>query len=80
MPKELLKITHLKDGVCQAESHCESDLDRERTAAALLSLMDQDPALAKCITEYVTMYILQRRGIAAVNRIAMAEGKKKTQN
>lgn len=39
MPKELLKIIHLKDGVCQAESHCESDLDRERTAAALLSLM-----------------------------------------
>ena len=80
MSKELLKITHIKNGICQAEANFANDYERELAAASVLSLMDKDEKFAKKVIDYVGMYILRRRDVARENKIAIAQGEKKIKN
>ena len=79
MSKELLKISLVKDTICQAESDFANDAEREMAAASLVSIMDQDKKLAEHIVSYVTLFVLKREQMAAVNREAIELARKKTQ-
>ncbi len=78
--KELLKITHIKDGVCSAEVKADNDHELEMAVASLLSVMDQDDKFAKLVVCACLNYIGRRGEVAKLNQIAMAQGKIKTQN
>lgn len=78
--KELLKIVNVKDAICEASINFSTQKEREMTAAAMLSLMDQDEDFAKAVMSACTNYVMRRKEVAGMNVIAMRNGKIKTQN
>ena len=80
MPKTLLKIDLLKDGICSAEVDCSGQTEKERITASLLSLMDQDDEFARLFVNAVGIYCFQRKELADTNRESMRSARIKTQN
>ena len=80
MPKTLLKIDLLKDGICSAELNCTEQIEKERITASILSLMDQDDEFAQLFINAVGIYCFQRKELANVNQKSMHSAKIKTQN
>lgn len=78
--KELLKITHLKDGVCEAKCDIENEHEKQMMAAAILGLMDKDKELAHALMNACFNYALHRKEVSKMNALAIESAKKKTQN
>ena len=78
--KELLRITNLKNTVCQAKINASTTHEKEMTGAALLSLMDQDEEFANLMLNYCTLYLLQRKKVSEANKEAIRRGEIKTKN
>lgn len=78
--KELLKITHLKDGVCEAKCDIENEQEKQMTAAAILGLMDKDKELAHALMNACFNYALHRKEVSKMNALAIKSAKQKTQN
>lgn len=80
MPKTLLTVTNIKDGVCNAELNCDSQTDYDRLGASILSLMDLDEAFASQILDATATYVFKRKALAAVNKQSMRSAEIKTKN
>ena len=78
--KELLRITNLKNTVCQAEINASTTHEKEMTGAALLSLMDQDEEFANLMLNYCSLYLLQRKKVSEANKDAIRKGEIKIKN
>ena len=78
--KELLRITNLKNTVCQAKINASTTHEKKMTGAALLSLMDQDEEFANLMLNYCTLYLLQRKKVSEANKEAIRKGEIKTKN
>ena len=78
--KELLKITHLKDGVCEAKCDLQNEQEKQMTAAAILGLMDKDKDLAQALMNACFNYALHRKEVSEMNALAIKSAKQKTQN
>ncbi len=70
MPKDLLKITQIKDGICAAECNCDSEIELERICAAIISFMGHNESFAKMLLKYVANYVYRRKEFDEVNRKA----------
>lgn len=78
--KELLKVTNLKDAVCETKLNVSTTHEKEMIGAALLSMMDQDDEFAKLVLNYTGLYLLHRKGVEELNKEAMRRGEIKTKN
>lgn len=78
--KELLKITHLKDGVCEAKCDLQNEQEKQMAAAAILGLMDKDKDLAQALMNACFNYALHRKKVSEMNALAIKSAKQKTQN
>lgn len=78
--KELLKITHLKDNVCEAKCDLQNEQEKQMTAAAILGLMDKDKELAQALMNACFNYALHRKEVSEMNALAIKSAKQKTQN
>ena len=80
MPKTLLNVTNIKDGICNAELNCDSQTDYDRLGASLLSLMDLDEAFASQILDATATFLFKRKPLAKVNKQSMRSAETKTKN
>ena len=80
MPKTLLNVTNIKDGICNAEINCDSQTDYDRLGASILSLMDLDEAFASQILDATATYVFKRQALAAVNKQSMRSAEIQTKN
>lgn len=78
--KELLKVTNLKSSICQTEVDATTDHEKQMVSAALLSLMDQDQEFAKLFLEVTALYVVRRKDVGIINRLAMRQAEIKTKN
>lgn len=78
--KELLKITNIKGSICQTEVDAATDLEKQMVSASLLSLMDQDKNFADLFLEVTALYVLKRKDIKEINKLAMRQAEIKTKN
>lgn len=78
--KELLKITNIKGSICQTEVDAATDLEKQMVSASLLSLMDQDQNFADLFLEVTALYVLRRKDIKEINKLAMRQAEIKTKN
>ena len=78
--KELLKITHLKDGVCEAKCDLQNEHEKQMMAAAILGLMDKDKDLAQALLNACFNYAIHRKEVSEMNALAIKSAKQKTQN
>ena len=78
--KELLKVTNLKEAVCETKLNVSTTHEKEMVGAALLSMMDQDDEFAKLVLNYTGLYLLHRKGVEELNKEAMRRGEIKTKN
>ena len=80
MPKTLLTITNLKDGICSTELNCDGEVEYDRVAASLLSMMDQDETFARKVLQYASLYVINRQKVAELNKVSMRSADIKTKN
>lgn len=78
--KDLLKVTHLKSSICQTEVNATTDSEKQMVSASLLSLMDQDQDFAKLFLEVATLYVVRRKDVEKMNKLAMHQAEIKTKN
>lgn len=78
--KELLKVTNLKEGICETKIEATTTHEKLMIGAALLSMMDQDDEFAKLMLDYTGLYLLHRKGVKELNKEAMRRGEIKTKN
>lgn len=78
--KELLKVTNLKSSICQTEVDATTDQEKQMVSASLLSLMDQDQDFAKLFLEVTALYVVRRKDVGLINRLAMRQAEIKTKN
>lgn len=80
MQKDLLRITHLKDGICSTELHNDTEHELDMVSAGILGLMDQDEAFAKAIIQCAGLYIMKRKELGEINKEAMRSADVKLKN
>ena len=78
--KELLKVTNLKSSICQTEVNATTDREKQMVSASLLSLMDQDQEFAKLFLEITALYVVRRKDVGLINKLAMRQAEIKTKN
>ena len=78
--KELLKVTVVKDPVCSAEIHCETQHEKEMLAASLLSLMDKDEEFARLLMRNSFLFMSLRKKVSETNAEAIRSAEIKTKN
>lgn len=78
--KELLKVTNLKEAVCETKLNVSTTHEKEMVGAALLSMMDQDDEFAKLVLKYTGLYLFHRKSVKELNKEAMHRGEIKTKN
>lgn len=78
--KELLKVTVLKDAICSAEIHCETQHEKDMLAASLMSLMDKDEEFAKILIRNTFLYMSLRKKVSETNDKAIRSAEIKTKN
>lgn len=78
--KDLLKMTNIKGSICQTEVDATTDLEKQMVSASLLSLMDQDQDFADLFLEVTALYVLKRKDIKEINKLAMRQAEIKTKN
>lgn len=78
--KDLLKVTNLKSSICQTEVDATTDHEKQMVSAALLSLMDQDQDFAKLFLEVTALYVVRRKDVGIINKLAMRQAEIKTKN
>ena len=78
--KELLKVTNLKGSICQTEVDATTDQEKQMVSASLLSLMDQDQEFAKLFLEVTALYVVRRKDVGLINKLAMRQAEIKTKN
>lgn len=78
--KELLKVTNIKSSICQTEVNATNDREKQMVSAALLSLMDQDQDFAKLFLEVTALYVVRRKDVGIINKLAMRQAEIKTKN
>ena len=78
--KELLKVTNLKGSICQAEVNATTDREKQMVSASLLSLMDQDQDFANLFLELTALYVVRRKDVGIINKLAMRQAEIKTKN
>jgi hypothetical protein len=78
--KELLKVTVLKDAICSAEIHCETQHEKVMLASSLLSLMDKDEEFAKILIRNSFLYMSLRKKVSETNAEAIRSAEIKTKN
>lgn len=72
MSKELLKITHVNEGACEAELDCSNTYEKELVAAGLVSMMVGDEEMADLIIKYVTFYLANDKKELTIKRLRQA--------
>ena len=77
MAKELLKITHIKDGISSVEIHIDNEHELDVLTAGILSMMDLSENFAKAIIRCGGIYLMDRKGLNQVNQKAQREVKLK---
>lgn len=70
MAKELLKITHIKDGITSVEMHTDNKHELDVLTAGILSMMDQSENFAKAIIRCAGIFFMDREGLSQVNQKA----------
>ena len=80
MPKTLLSIVNINGSICSAELHCDSETEYDRVAASILSMMDQDETFAGKVLQYASLYVINRRKVAELNKASMRSADIKTKN
>lgn len=80
MPKTLLHVQLIKDGICSAEIKCETPLEKQRLVASLLSLMDKDEDFANLVANAVALYVLKRKELSRTNEKAIRSADMKIKN
>ncbi len=78
--KDLLKITNIKASICQTEVDAATDLEKQMVSASILSLMDQDQGFANLFLEVAALYVVGRKEIKELNKLAMRQAQIKTKN
>ena len=78
--KDLLKITNIKGSICQTEVNAATDMEKQMVSVSLLSLMDQDQDFANLFLEVTALYVLKRKDIKEINKLAMRQAEIKTKN
>lgn len=78
--KELLKVTNLKEAVCETKLNVSTTHEKEMVGAALISMMDQDDEFAKLVLKYTGLYLFHRKSVKELNKEAMHRGEIKTKN
>lgn len=78
--KDLLKVTNLKSSICQTEVNATTDHEKQMVSASILSLMDQDQDFAKLFLEVTALYVVRRRTVQKMNKLAMRQAEIKTKN
>lgn len=78
--KELLKVTNLKSSICQTEVDATTDREKQMVSASLLSLMDQDQDFAKLFLEVAALYVVRRKDVGIINKLAIRQAEIKTKN
>ena len=78
--KDLLKVTNLKSSICQTEVNATADHEKQMVSASLLSLMDQDQDFANLFLEVAALYIVRRKEIKEINKLAIRQAEIKTKN
>ncbi len=80
MPKVLLKVTNIKDAICEAALECDSPQEYARLSASLLSLMDKDETFAKGVIDSAALYCPRREAVAEKNAEAIRSAEIKMKN
>ena len=80
MAKELLKITHIKDGISSVEIHTDNEHDLDVLTAGILSMMDHSENFAKAIIRCAGIYFMDRKGLSQVNQEAQRSAEVKLKN
>lgn len=78
--KDLLKITNIRASICQTEVDAATDLEKQMVSASILSLMDQDQGFADLFLEVAALYVVGRKEIKELNKLAMRQAEIKTKN
>lgn len=78
--KDLLKVTNLKSSICQTEVNATADHEKQMVSASILGLMDQDQDFANLFLEVAALYIVRRKEIKEINKLAMRQAEIKTKN
>lgn len=78
--KDLLKITNIRASICQTEVDAATDLEKHMISASLLSMMDHDQHFADLFLEVATLYVVGRKEIKELNKLAMRQAEIKTKN
>lgn len=78
--KDLLKITNIKGSTCQTEVDAATDHEKQMVSASILSLMEQDQDFANLFLQVTALYVLKRKDIKEINKLAMRQAEIKTKN
>ena len=78
--KDLLKVTNIKSSICQTEVNATTDHEKQMVSASILSLMDQDQDFANLFLEVAALYVVRRKEVEKMNKLAMRQAEIKTKN
>ena len=80
MAKDLLKITQIKDAVCQIEYNCSNKKECEIICACITSIMGQDKHFSELLMQHIATYVLHKKEFADVLQESIKRAKIKMQN
>lgn len=66
--------------ICQTEVDATTDHEKQMVSASILSLMDQDQDFANLFLEVAALYVVRRKDVEKINKLAMRQAEIKTKN
>ena len=73
-------MTNIKSSICQTEVNATTDSEKQMVSASLLSLMDQDQDFAKLFLGVAALYVVRRKDVEKMNKLAIRQAEIKTKN